>query len=78
MKILLKWFRINSLKANPDKFQFMILGKKKRNRVKLMINSTEIGESKKVVLLGITIDNLLTFNEHNDKLCRTGIINYIK
>ena len=72
MKILLKWFRVNSLKANPDKFQFMILGKKKRNRVKLMINSTEIGESKKVVLLGITIDNLLTFNEHNDKLCRTG------
>ena len=29
MKILLKWFRINSLQANPSKFQFMILGKKK-------------------------------------------------
>ena len=28
MKILLKWFRINSLQANPGKFQFMILGKK--------------------------------------------------
>ena len=29
MKILLKWFRINSLRANPGKFQFMILGEKK-------------------------------------------------
>ena len=27
MKTILKWFRINSLKANPGKFQFMIHGK---------------------------------------------------
>ena len=71
MKILLNWFRINALQANPGKFQFMILGGKKRNSVKLTINSTEIEESKKVVSLGITIDNLLTFNEHTDNLCRT-------
>ena len=32
-KILLKWFRINSLQANPGKFQFMILGKKTPNSV---------------------------------------------
>ena len=64
MKILLKRFRINSLQANPVKFQFMIIGKKKRNSIKLIRNSTEIEESKKVVLLGIIIDNLLTFNEH--------------
>ena len=30
VKILLKWFRINSFKANPGKFQFMILGKKNK------------------------------------------------
>ena len=62
-------------KANPGKFQFMILGKKKRNSVKLEINTTEIEESKKLVLLGITIDNLLTFNEHIDHLRQ--IINYM-
>ena len=72
LKILLKWFRINSLQANPGKFQFMILGKKKRNLAKLTINRTEIEESRKVVLLGITIDNLLIFNEHIDNLCRTA------
>ena len=32
MKIILKWFRINSLKANHGKFQFMILGKKQCNK----------------------------------------------
>ena len=70
MKILLKYFRINSLQANPGKFQFMILEEKKRNSVKLIIDSTEIEESIKIVLLGIAIDNLLTFNEHIDNLCR--------
>ena len=28
MKIILTWFRINSFQAIPDKFQFIILGKK--------------------------------------------------
>ena len=69
MKILLTWFRINSLQANLGKFQFMILGKKKRNSVKLMINSAKIEESKKVVLLGITTDNLLKeLRNYNRKL----------
>ena len=72
LKILLKRFKINSFQANPGKIQFMILGKKKRNSVKLIINTTEIEESRKVVLLGITIDNLLIFNEDIDNLCRTA------
>ena len=32
MKVLLKWFIINSLQANPGKFQLMILGKKNEIR----------------------------------------------
>ena len=72
LKILLKWFKINSFQANPGKFQIMIFGKKKRNSVKSIINTTEIEQSRKVVLLGITIDNLLIFNEHIDNLCRTA------
>lgn len=28
MKNILQWFRLNSLKANPTKFQLMILGDK--------------------------------------------------
>ena len=71
-KTILKWFRINSLKANPGKFQFMILGKKQCNKVKLIINSIVINESNAVELLGITIDNILTFNEHINNLCRNA------
>ena len=33
LKILLKWFRINFLQANPGKFQFMILMKKKFGQI---------------------------------------------
>ena len=70
----MKWFRINSLQAHPGKFQFMLFGKKKRNSVKLIINTNlKIEESKKVILLGITIDNLLTFDEHVVR----QIINYM-
>ena len=72
MKIILKWFRTNSLTANPGKFQFMILGKKQSNKMKLKINSIVINESDAVELLGITIGNKLTLNEHINNLCRTG------
>ena len=37
-KIILKRFRINSLKANPGKCQFMIFGKTQYNKVKLKFN----------------------------------------
>ena len=68
-KIILKYFRISSLKSIPGKFQFVILGKKQCNKVKLIINSIVINESNAVELLGITIDNILTFNEHINNLC---------
>ena len=48
----------------------MILGKKQCNKVKLMINSIVIDESNAVEILGIAIDNILTFNEHMNNLCR--------
>ena len=40
--------------------------------MKLIINSIVINESNAVELLGITIDNMLTFNEHINNLCRNA------
>ena len=37
-----------------------------------MLHLIEIEESKIVVLLGITNDNLLNLNKHIDNLCRTA------
>ena len=70
MRNLLYWFKINSLKANPRKFQFMILGKKKPLKYSLEIESVTIKESDKVELLGITIDKALNFKKHIENLCR--------
>ena len=40
--------------------------------MKLIINSIVINKSNAVELLGITIDNMLTFNEHINNLCRNA------
>ena len=69
MQNLLKWFKVNLMKSNPKKFQFMILGKSTRQSIILNINNIKINEFSSVVLLGFTIDNLLTFKDHINILC---------
>ena len=69
---LLYWFKINSMKANPEKFQFMILSKKSYQPQKLSVNTFTIDESDEVELLGLTIDKELNFSKHIDKLCRNA------
>ena len=58
------------MKPNPKKFQFMILGKSTRQSIILNINNIKIRESSNVVLLGLTIDNRLTFKDHINILTR--------
>ena len=65
-----KWFKVNSMKANPKKFQFMILGKGTRQTITLNINNIKIRESQNVELLGLIIDNRLTFKDHINMLCQ--------
>ena len=69
---LLRRFKENSMKANPKTFQFMILGKTSRQPITLNINQIKVKESQKVLLLGLTIDNQLTFKDHVDMLCSTA------
>ena len=57
------------MKPNPKKFQFMILGKSTRQSRILNINNIKIRESSCVVLLGLTIDNRLTFMDHVNIMC---------
>ena len=67
---ILNWFRLNSLKVNPGKFQFMILGDKSHHKHILKINSIKVEASDDILLLGITIDKKLTFKQHIENLCR--------
>ena len=67
---LLKWFKVNSLKLNPGKFQFMILETNTDVKVNLFLNGYKI-EKSHVVVLGITIDDNLTFKTHIENIFRT-------
>ena len=58
------------MKANPEKFQFMILSKKSYQSQKLSVNTFASDESDKVELLGLTIAKELNFSKHIDKLSR--------
>ena len=69
---LLRWFKENSMKADTKKFQFMIIGKTSRQPITLNINQIKVKETQKVLLLGLTIDNQLTFKDHVDMLCITA------
>ena len=42
------------------------------NIVKLEVHSIVVNESDTVESLGITVDNILTFNEHINNLCRNA------
>ena len=59
-------------KVNSKKYQFMLLGKTPRQTTMLNINQLKVEESQKVVILGLTIDNRLTFKDHFDMLCSTA------
>ena len=63
------------MKPNPKKFQFMVLGKSTTQPIILNINIIKIRESSSVVLLGLTIDNRVTFKDHINILCRRADLN---
>ena len=67
-KTLLNWVNNNVLKANPDKFHLILNNSDENLMVK--IEDSQVFNSKSKKLLGITIDNNLTFNEHVSNLCK--------
>ena len=69
---VMEWFKINSLKANPGKFQFMVLGNKDERSFNIHINNIKIKNLNEVTLLGIKIDKNLTFKKHISELCRSA------
>ena len=53
---IMDWFKINSLKANPGKFQFVVLAANKNDCFNLNVTGKVIPSSSEKKLLGITID----------------------
>ena len=78
----IKWFTDNHMIANPDKFKAIILYKDRRDTsgIKLTINNAEILSEKDVTLLGIDIDNKLSFDDYISMVCKksANILNALK
>ena len=68
--IAIKWFTSNSLQANPQKFQFIVFGKKVRDEKLMISENVHIECSKIVKLLGVSLDQELNFNAHVKIVCR--------
>ena len=66
------WFKTNHMIANPDKFKAIIIEKSGRDTsgIELNINDEKIHTQNEVTLLGVTIDNKLSFSTHISKICK--------
>ena len=62
---LINWFSLNLMKANPDKFQAIAIGKKKKSQnLSFNLNGNKIVCEDNVKLLRVTIDSDLNFDNH--------------
>ena len=68
--LILEWFSSSKLKANPDKFQFIIFGTNKQlakippTCTKIDIRDDLVEAAKEVKILGMQIDQILSWNSH--------------
>ena len=75
---ILNWFRLNSLKLNPGKFQLMILATNANIKINLFLDGNKNEKSQEVVLLGVTIDEKLLFKMHIENISRTAKYKVVK
>ena len=68
MENVYEWFAYNSMKANPDKFQFIIQGNTGSHTLK--IGDINIKSVSYITLLGITIDSKLNFKEYINNIVK--------
>ena len=67
--VMLEWFQSNYMQANPSKFQLIIFSKDTL-ACELKINEGTIIHSQPTVkLLGVNIDDKLSFDDHVTLLC---------
>jgi hypothetical protein len=68
---LINWFSINLIKANPDKFQAIAIGKNtNKHNLTFNLNGNNITCEDNVKLLGVTIDSNLNFSNHISEICK--------
>ena len=66
VKNILTWLKVNSMEANPEKFQFIILSKTTRPEYNLFIDLNVIKKAADVEILGLIEENKLSFEKHRN------------
>ena len=69
-KNLLSWIRYNGLKANPDKFHLLL--SEVDESLSVNVNGFDISNSSSKKLIGILLDNKVSFKNHVTGLCTTA------
>ena len=68
---MMYWFKVNNLKANPDKFQLIMFDRTQdMSSVYLNIDCIQIKSQSLVKLLCVYIDDMLSFTSHISNLCK--------
>ena len=71
LDVMMNWFVINGMKANPDKFQLIFFGKSDMYQNEcITLNNLSIKHQTSVKLLGVNIDSRLKFDIHISEICR--------
>ena len=68
--VALKWFAENFMKLNADKCHFLVLGERCDDPIIVKIGNADVVNSSEEKLLGIHIDNKLSFDHQVSKLCQ--------
>ena len=75
-EIVIDWFKSNKMIVNPDKFQAILLDKRKSGHTnqRIVVDNQYIKVVSSVELLGIQIDDKLEFNLYICNICRSAAI----
>ena len=65
----LQWFKQNGMKANPEKYQALVLGNT-NYCINIKCEDILIPISEQIKLLGVTLDDKLKFHAHISDICR--------
>ena len=73
-EVITGWFKKNHMIVNPDKFQVIIIDKKKGDHTNenVVIDNKQIKTVPSVELLGIQLDDQLNFSPHISNICKSA------
>ena len=70
-----QWYNNNLLQGNFSKYQVMCLGPRNYHKdLHIVINDTVIDQKSEITLLGVTLDDQLSFSSHVRNICRKRIL----